>query len=55
MLALCETLECRRVQLLNYFGQPSTACGNCDTCLSPPEIWDGTVPAQKLLSTVVRL
>jgi len=55
MLALCETIECRRVQLLNYFGQPSVACGNCDTCLSPPESWDGTVPAQKLLSTVVRL
>jgi ATP-dependent DNA helicase RecQ len=55
MLALCETVECRRVQLLAYFGQQSTACGNCDTCLSPPESWDGTVAAQKLLSAVVRL
>jgi ATP-dependent DNA helicase RecQ len=55
MLALCETIHCRRVQLLSYFGQASEACGNCDTCLSPPETWDGTVPAQKLLSTVVRL
>ncbi len=55
MLALCETVECRRVQLLAYFGQQSTACGNCDTCLAPPESFDGTVPAQKLLSTVVRL
>jgi ATP-dependent DNA helicase RecQ len=43
------------VQLLAYFGQESTACGNCDTCLTPPESVDGTVPAQKLLSTIVRL
>ncbi|MQA26624.1 MAG: DNA helicase RecQ [Micromonosporaceae bacterium] len=55
MLALCETVECRRVQLLAYFGQPSAACGNCDTCLSPPESWDGAVAAQKLLSAVLRL
>jgi len=55
MLALCETVECRRVQLLAYFGEKSQPCGNCDTCLAPPESWDGTVPAQKLLSTVVRL
>lgn len=55
MLALCETVECRRVRLLAYFGQDSTACGNCDTCLTPAESWDGTLPAQKLLSTVVRL
>ncbi|RBM10326.1 DNA helicase RecQ [Prauserella sp. PE36] len=55
MLALCETVECRRVQLLAYFGQDGAACGNCDTCLAPPESWDGTVAAQKLLSTVVRL
>ncbi|WP_407552189.1 DNA helicase RecQ [Streptomyces sp. Pv4-95] len=55
MLALCETVQCRRVRLLEYFGQKSTPCGNCDTCLAPPQTWDGTVPAQKLLSTVVRL
>jgi ATP-dependent DNA helicase RecQ len=55
MLALCETVDCRRVNLLGYFGQGSVACGNCDTCLVPPESWDGTIPAQKLLSTVVRL
>ncbi len=55
MLALCETVECRRVNLLSYFGQASQPCGNCDTCLAPPAVFDGTVPAQKLLSTVVRL
>jgi ATP-dependent DNA helicase RecQ len=55
MLALCETVDCRRVRLLDYFGQASGPCGNCDTCLSPPEAWDATIPAQKLLSTVFRL
>jgi ATP-dependent DNA helicase RecQ len=57
MLALCETAQCRRGQLLAYFGQDpdASACGNCDTCLTPPETWDGTVAAQKVLSTVVRL
>ncbi|MFJ3583273.1 DNA helicase RecQ [Streptomyces sp. NPDC090127] len=55
MLALCETVDCRRVRLLAYFGQQGEPCGNCDTCLTPAESWDGTVPAQKLLSTVWRL
>jgi ATP-dependent DNA helicase RecQ len=55
MLALCETIECRRGQLLGYFGQPAVSCGNCDTCLSPPQSWDGTTAAQKLLSAVYRL
>ncbi|MFC7571524.1 RQC domain-containing protein [Klenkia terrae] len=55
MLALCETVDCRRVRLLAHFGQESEACGNCDTCLTPPETWDGTIPAQMLLSTVLRL
>ncbi|HEY4854491.1 MAG TPA: DNA helicase RecQ [Streptosporangiaceae bacterium] len=55
MLALCETIQCRRAQLLGYFGEHTAACGNCDTCLSPPQTWDGTVAAQKLLSAVYRL
>ncbi|MFE3034339.1 DNA helicase RecQ [Streptomyces canus] len=57
MLALCETAQCRRGQLLKYFGQEPepTGCGNCDTCLTPPQTWDGTVAAQKVLSTIVRL
>ncbi|MFG3041243.1 DNA helicase RecQ [Streptomyces sp. NPDC048330] len=55
MLALCETVDCRRVRLLAYFGQSGEPCGNCDTCLTPAESWDGTVAAQKLLSTIWRL
>ena len=55
MLALCETIECRRAQLLAYFGEIAAPCGNCDTCLLPPQSWDGTVAAQKLLSAVFRL
>jgi len=55
MLGLCETLNCRRVRLLDYFGQSSTPCGNCDICLSPPVSFDGTVPMQKLLSTIYRV
>ncbi|MEU8402621.1 DNA helicase RecQ [Nonomuraea sp. NPDC048892] len=56
MLALCETVTCRRIMLLDYFGQKgSQPCGNCDTCQTPPASWDGTVPAQKVLSTVLRL
>ena len=55
MLALCETVGCRRQNLLGYFGEASGPCGNCDTCLEAPETWDGLVPSQKLLSTIVRL
>jgi ATP-dependent DNA helicase RecQ len=55
MLALCETVECRRAQLLGYFGEDAAPCGNCDTCLAPPQTWDGTIAAQKLLSAVLRL
>jgi ATP-dependent DNA helicase RecQ len=55
MLGLCETLTCRRVRLLEYFGQSATPCGNCDTCLTPPRSFDGTVVMQKLLSTIYRV
>ncbi|NYT22832.1 DNA helicase RecQ [Alcaligenaceae bacterium] len=55
MLGLCETVDCRRQRLLAYFGQRIGPCGNCDTCLVPPESWDGTVAAQKLLSAIYRL
>jgi ATP-dependent DNA helicase RecQ len=55
MLGLCETLSCRRVRLLDYFGEQAGPCGNCDTCLIPPVSFDGTVPVQKLLSAVYRV
>lgn len=55
MLALCETVSCRRTRLLEYFNESGVPCSNCDTCLTPPESWDGTVAAQKVLSTVYRL
>ena len=55
MLGLCETLSCRRVRLLEYFGQPATPCGNCDSCLNPAISFDATVPVQKLLSAIYRV
>jgi ATP-dependent DNA helicase RecQ len=55
MLGLCETLSCRRTRLLEYFGERSSPCGNCDTCLIPPVQFDGTVPVQKLLSAIYRV
>lgn len=55
MLGLCETVNCRRQRLLAYFDQQIEPCGNCDTCLEPPQAWDGTVAAQKMLSAVYRL
>src|SRR5579883_1314826 len=54
LLGLCETSQCRRVRLLDYFGEAAEPCGNCDNCLERPEEWDGTVAAQKLLSCIVR-
>ncbi len=55
LLALAEATDCRRVRLLKYFGEDSRPCGNCDNCLTPPQVWDGTDAARKLLSTVYRV
>lgn len=55
MLAFCEATSCRRQRLLAYFGESAEPCGNCDICIKPPELWDATVAAQKLLSTIYRL
>jgi ATP-dependent DNA helicase RecQ len=54
LLAYAESPRCRRVVLLDYFGEASEPCNNCDVCLTPPELWDGTVAAQKALSVVYR-
>ncbi|WP_295543297.1 DNA helicase RecQ [uncultured Thiohalocapsa sp.] len=55
LVGLCESIECRRRTLLNYFGeQLPEPCGNCDTCLTPVDTWDGSVAAQKALSCIFR-
>ena len=55
LLGLAEATDCRRVRLLGYFGEASEPCGNCDNCLNPPAVWDGTDAARKLLSTIYRV
>ena len=54
LVGLAEAAGCRRVRLLAYFGEASTPCGNCDNCLNPPRVWDGTEAAQKALSCAYR-
>jgi len=66
LLALAEAHDCRRVRLLGYFGETygggaadATAgarlrCGNCDNCLQPPQTWDATEAARKVLSCIYR-
>lgn len=55
MLGLCEVTSCRRQVLLSYFGEKDhSRCGNCDTCLEPVPVWDGTEAARKALSAVYR-
>ncbi len=55
LLGLAEATDCRRVRLLAYFGEASQPCQNCDNCLNPPAVWDGTDAARKLLSTIYRV
>jgi ATP-dependent DNA helicase RecQ len=54
LVGLAEAAGCRRVRMLAYFGEAGTPCGNCDNCLNPPRVWDGTEAAQKALSCVYR-
>jgi ATP-dependent DNA helicase RecQ len=54
LLGLAETASCRRQVLLSYFGDRCEPCGNCDTCAEPPDLFDGAIAAQKLLSCIYR-
>jgi ATP-dependent DNA helicase RecQ len=54
LLSYCEAPRCRRQVLLNYFAEEREPCGNCDVCIEPPELWDGTQAAQKALSAIFR-
>lgn len=54
LLALAESIDCRRQRLLAYFDEASAPCGNCDNCLNPPAIWDASEPARMALSCIWR-
>ena len=55
LLGICETVTCRRQALLAHFGEAHGGeCGNCDTCIEPVQLWDGTEAAQKALSAIYR-
>ena len=55
MLGLCELTQCRRQAILGYFDERvDKPCGNCDNCIEPPQTWDATTVAQKVLSCIYR-
>ncbi len=54
LLGLAEALACRRQRLLAYFGEDTAPCGNCDTCDTPPAVFDATDAVRKALSAILR-
>lgn len=54
LLGLAEALQCRRINLLGYFGETNVTCGKCDLCDKPPETFDGTQPVRMALSAILR-
>jgi ATP-dependent DNA helicase RecQ len=52
LISYCETPLCRRRVLLTYFAEDTEACGNCDICIDPPNLFDGSVPAKLVLSAI---
>jgi len=55
LLGVCETASCRRQAILGHFGERlAEPCGNCDTCISPAQTWDGKIAAQKAISAAKR-
>ena len=54
LVAYCEASSCRKKALLSYFDESFDRCGNCDNCLNPPKLVEGTTPAQILLSAIAR-
>ena len=55
MIAYCDSLQCRRQSLLHTLGEQSESCGHCDVCLNQQNLIDGSVLAQKILSTIYRM
>ncbi len=54
LLGLAEALECRRINLLAYFGENPSACNHCDLCDTPADTFDGTTAVRKALSAILR-
>ncbi len=53
LVSICEAVECRRSALLAYFGETTDPCGNCDNCLDPPRVVDGTDAARAAIAAVL--